>query len=49
MLCIHISVKAVAHCIMVKHANMYTRESQNILEFRRKLEINFQSHKRLLF
>ena len=30
MLCINISVNAVAHCMLVKHADIYTRESQNI-------------------
>ena len=45
MLCINISVNAVAHCMLVKHADIYTRESQNIWEFRPKLEISFQSRK----
>ena len=27
MLCINISVNAVAHCMLVKHADLYTRES----------------------
>ena len=45
ILCINISVNAVAHCMLVKHADIYTRESQNIWEFRPKLEISFQSHK----
>ncbi len=31
MLCINISVNAVAHCMLVKHADIYTRESQNII------------------
>ena len=30
MLCINISVNAVAHCMLVKHADIYTRESQNM-------------------
>ena len=33
MLCINISVIAVAHCMLVKYANIYTHESQNIWEF----------------
>ena len=45
ILCINISVSAVAHCMLVKHADIYTSESQNIWEFRPKLEISFQSHK----
>ena len=49
MLCINISVNAVMHCMLVKHADIYTRGSQNIWEFRPKLEISFQSHKCLLF
>ena len=32
MLCINISVNAVAHCMLVKHADIYTRESQNICD-----------------
>ena len=43
MLFINISVNAVAHCMLVKHADIYTCESQNIWEFRPKLEIGFQS------
>ena len=43
MLCINISVNALAHCMLVKHADIYTRESQNIWEFRPKLEISFVS------
>ena len=49
MLCISIRVNDVAHCMLVKHADIYARESQNIWEFRPKLEISFQSHKCLLF
>ena len=30
MLCINISVNAVAHCMLVKHPDIYTRESQNM-------------------
>ena len=37
--CINISVNAVVHCMLVKHADIYTRESQNIWEFRPNLEI----------
>ena len=44
-----VSVNAVAHCMLVKHADTYTRKSQNIWEFRPELEISFQSHKCLLF
>ena len=43
MLCINISVNAVAHCMLVKHADIYTCKSQKIWEFRPKLEISFQS------
>ena len=45
----YISVNAVAHCMLVKHTDIYTRESHNIWEFRPKLEISSQSHKCLLF
>ena len=30
MLCINISVNAMAHCMLVKHADIYTCESQNM-------------------
>ena len=46
ILCINISVNAVAIvCWSNTPTYSYTRESQNIWEFRPKLEISFQSHK----
>ena len=51
---LHVVYKYKCQCcgalyMLVKHADIYTRESQNIWEFRPKLEINFQCHKCLLF
>ena len=40
---------ALHACMLIKHADIYTRESQNIWEFRLKLETSFQSHNCLLF
>ena len=50
----HVVYKYKCQCcgalyMLVKHADIYTSESQNIWEFRPKLEISFQSHKCLLF
>ena len=39
----------MAHCMLVKEADIYTRESQNLWEFCPKLEISFQSRRCRLF